>query len=340
MARIRLTFFCELDSQPLEDLLTLALIADLAQMNASLSMGLRDLSEQRAGVVQRLNRANVPVIAWLLLPKDQGYWFNLDNAPQALDFYASFKAWSAQYGLRWDGIGLDIEPDIHEVTRLARGDLRLLPRFFRRLFDQGILQRARSLYIDLIAQIKADGYRVDSYQFPVIRDERQARSTVLQRLAGIIDLPVDREVWMIYTSFVRRNGAGLLASYSPEAQSVGLGSTGGGVDGDFGEFTPLTWEELARDLRLAWYFCEDIHVFSLEGCVQQSFLPHLKSFDWDYPLLIPERGLAQANQFRAALRSLLWVGTNLGAILAGALAGLLAWKTVKAILRRQHGGQN
>jgi hypothetical protein len=340
MARIRLTFFCELDSQPLDDLLTSALIADLAHMNASLSMGLRDLSEQRARVVQRLNRANIPVVAWLLLPKEQGYWFNLENAQQALAFYASFKAWSAQHGLRWDGISLDIEPDIHEVTRLAHGDFRLLPRFARRLFDRRILQRARSLYIDLIAEIQADGYRVDSYQFPVIQDERLARSTVLQRLVGIVDLPVDREVWMVYTSFVRRNGAGLLASYGPQAQSVGLGSTGGGVDGDFGKFTPLTWEELARDMRLAWYFCEDIHIFSLEGCVQQGFLPQLKAFEWDYPLLIPERGLAQANRFRSALRALLWVGTNLGAILFGAFAGLLAWKTAQAILRRRHGGQN
>ena len=49
-------------------------------------------------------------------------------------------------------------------------------------------------------------------------------------MAGLVDIEVDREVWMLYTSFVRPNGAGVLASYAPEAQSVGLGSTGGGVE--------------------------------------------------------------------------------------------------------------
>lgn len=82
MALPRITFFCELDPHPLQDLFDQRLVNDLLDLHASLSLGIIDLSPQRAQVVQRLNQAGVPVIAWLLLPKDEGYWFNLDNAPR------------------------------------------------------------------------------------------------------------------------------------------------------------------------------------------------------------------------------------------------------------------
>jgi hypothetical protein len=332
MSAPRLTFFCELETEPLQALLDARLIADLAAMKANLSLGIIDLSPERAEVVQRLNRAGVPVIAWLLLPKDQGYWFNLDNAPQAAIRYADFIAWTSEHGLHWAGIGLDIEPDIREITQFAQGKWRMLPRVFWRLVDIPRMKRARAAYIELVAQIHADGYPVDGYQFPVIADERQARSTLLQRAAGLVDLPVDREVWMLYTSFVRPNGAGLLASYTPEAQSVGLGSTGGGVDADFGNFKPLTWDEMARDLRLAWHWSDDLHIFSLEGCVQQGFMERLKNFVWDYPILLPDESLARVNNWRGALRSILWIGAHLTAFMLLIGAVLVGWKWVKRYL--------
>jgi hypothetical protein len=334
MAPPRLTFFCELDSEPLQALFGKRLISDLIKLKANISLGIVDLSPERAEVVHRLNQAGVPVIAWLLLPRDQGYWFNLDNAPQAVDRYADFRAWTAEYALLWDGIGLDIEPDIRELSQFAKGNLSLLPRVISRLFNRRRLAAGRAHYLDLISRIRADGYRVDSYQFPVIADERLAHSTLLQRGAGLVDLPVDREVWMLYSNFVRPNGAGLLASYAPEAQSIGLGSTGGGVDSEFGTFPALTWDEFARDLRLSWRWCDDLHIFSLEGCVQQGFIPRLKTFVWDYPIMIPEQSLLFANNLRGSLRSVLWLGMNLWLILAGAGVSFLVWKGLQRWLRK------
>ncbi len=60
-------------------------------LKASVSLGIIDFSQERASVVSRLNQADIPVEAWLLLPKDQGYWFNLDNASQTITRYAGFK---------------------------------------------------------------------------------------------------------------------------------------------------------------------------------------------------------------------------------------------------------
>ncbi|MEW5868624.1 MAG: hypothetical protein AB1894_05060 [Chloroflexota bacterium] len=342
MAFPRITFFCELETEALLALVNDDLIADLSAMKAYLSLGILDLGPERAAVVQRLNRAGVPVIAWLLLPREQGYWFNLYNAAQAAARYADFTAWTVEYGLQWAGIGLDIEPDLQDLTQLARSRLRVAAIIVRRLLDWRTLRKARAVYADLVAQMHADGYHVDSYQFPVIADERQMGSTLLQRAAGLVDLPgaaVDREVWMLYSSFVRPHGAGIIACYAPEAQSVGLGTTMAGMDAEFGDYPPLGWGELARDLRLAWSWCEDLHIYSLEGCVSQGYLERLKTFVWDAPILMPEESLTRVSAWRSALRSALWVAAHFRILMLTSMALYLTIKWGSRYLRKRWSSQ-
>jgi hypothetical protein len=277
-----LTFFCELEAGPLTALFASASVVEhLQALRASVSLGVLDLGPERAEVVRRLNAAGVPVIAWQLLPKEQGYWFHQGNAAQAAERYTDFRAWTATHGLRWDGVGLDIEPDIRDLRRALDSRWRLLPALLPRLARGRLLREAQGSYSALLERIRADGYRVDSYQLPFIVDERRARSTLLQRLTGVLDVPADREVLMLYTSFLRPHGTGLLESYAPQARAVGVGVTGGGVDvPGLIEVPPLDWEELSRDLRLARRWTRDVHVFSLEGCVRQDFLARLRDFDW------------------------------------------------------------
>jgi hypothetical protein len=70
-----------------------------------------DYSDERAGVVRRLNAAGVPVVGIPLLPLAEGYYFTADNAAQAAGSYQEFAAWTRRHELVWDGVGLDIEPD-------------------------------------------------------------------------------------------------------------------------------------------------------------------------------------------------------------------------------------
>ena len=331
----KLTFFCELDAEPLKALVNKPMIRRLQALNASLSLGIRDMKPERVEVVKSLNRAGIPVIAWLLLPVEEGYWFNLRNAPQAIRQYAQFKDWTQANGLEWAGIGLDIEPDIRETPDLMKRNWRNWPLYLRRLFARREWKRGLTAYRELVSQIHADGYRVDSYQMSMIADEREAGSTLIQRLLGLVDVKVDREVFMLYTSFERPYGAGVLASYAPAAQSIGLGSTGGGVDVDFGGPAPLSWDELARDLRLAYYFCDDIHIFSLEGCAQQGFLDRLDGFIWDNPILLPETSLLHVENKRRSLQSLLWVSTHSVAILVAVAGGVLLWKGLTRWFKRR-----
>lgn len=322
MSRPRLTFFCELEAAPLEELFSLPEVAVLSDLEAGVSLGILDLSPERAGVVKRLNQAGIPAIAWLLLPYDQGYWFNLDNAALAAERYAAFKQWSDANDLNWSAIGLDIEPDIRELEQLRLRRWQALLTVASRLFNGRRLREARDTYHSLVDKIRADGYPVHSYQFPFIVDERAARSTLLQRAAGLIDIDSDREVLMLYTSFIRPNGPGVLWSYGRQAQSIGIGSTGGGVELDILEHRPLSWEELSRDLRLAWVFTDNIHVFSLEGCIREGYLNRLKDFEWDQPIFEPSEMAEKVERLRGPFKTILWVGTHPILVAGGILAAL------------------
>lgn len=319
-----MTFFCELEAGALRALFAdSSVIKDLVALEASVSLGILDLTPERAAIVQSLNEAGVPVIAWQLLPMEQGYWFNVNNAAQASDRYRAFKVWSVEYGLQWAGIGVDIELDIRDLQQIMDDKLSLLRTLLCRVFNTERVRTAKAAYNNLLTEMQADGYRVDSYHLPLIIDERKAGSTLLQRVAGLIETQADREVLMLYTSILRPRGPGVLWSYGRDAHSIGVGITGGGVQvAGIGEVPPLDWDEFSRDLRLAYCLTNDIHIFSLEGCVQQDFLQQLKGFDWDQPVNPPYESARQIEVFRKGLQAILWASAHPLVVLAG-FAGLV-----------------
>jgi hypothetical protein len=331
-------FFCELESDPLLELLeTPGVLGDLLEMKAGLSLALIDLSPGRARIVQVLNQAGIPVHAWLVLDKEQGYYFNLDNHPAALARYAEFQRWTLENNLHWQSVGLDIEPDIRLLTKLAgrnrRVLLKLMITVIRNILNRRRFRLASRAYRDLVKQMHDDGYHVESYQLPWLADERSVRSTLLQRITGIVDVRVDREVWMLYSSFIPRWGVGYLWSYAHQAQAIGVGITGGGIDIENLKIRNLSWEELARDLRLAWYWTDYLYIFSLEGCVQNGYLAKLKYMVWDQPILFPGEVAARVDAGRKSLQGLLWLSKNFLAILAGILGLYFALDVLRRYLR-------
>jgi len=327
MPQPQLTFFCELPSEPLAKLFDgRFVIDDLKALGATLSLGVLDFSAARAELVKRLNKAGVPVVAWLLLPEEDGYWFNLDNHDIAAARYEDFKAWTTQHELVWAGVGLDIEMDINDLRIALTGeaDGAFARRLWRKFIDKPRVARAKRAYQALVDLIRADGYPVECYHLPLISDERRARSTVLQRTMGLVDLAADREVLMLYTSLLSENGDAFLWSYAPEADAVGVGITGGGVElSENLAMPPLTWDQFARDLRLCVMQNKPVHIFSLEGCVEQGFLARLNTFDWDKPAPVPAN-LGQVRSMRTGLAALLWMIERPWAVLLGlaALVGL------------------
>jgi hypothetical protein len=97
-----------------------------------------------------------------------------------------------------------------------------------------------------------------------------------------------------------------LWSYGPESDAIAVGTTGGGPDvPGQPQFTPLRWEELARDLRLACRWTDQLYIHSLEGCVWNGYLTRLRSFDWAPASSPPPTTAAAATLLRAGLRGLL-----------------------------------
>jgi hypothetical protein len=320
--KTQLTFFSELRAEELKKLFEDRFVFDdLKTLHAGISLGILDLSPERASVVQKLNRMGIPLTAWLLLPEEQGYWFNLGNHAEATARYQAFKTWSEENELEWAAVGLDIESDINEMKNFTDERGAVIQKALKRLRDTKGYHTAKKAYEVLVAQIHADGYLVEGYHFPLIVDDREAGSSVLQRVAGLVEIPVDREVLMLYSSFFRPHGHSILWSYAQEAQAIGIGNTGGGVQAGALENVPyLSWDEFATDLRLARRSGKPIYVFSLEGCVNQGFLPRLVTFDWQAEVELPRTALVSAG--RGGLKGLLWAIERPVVLLAG-LAGVI-----------------
>lgn len=290
-----------------------ATISGLKEMNATLAFAVPDLSLERAQVVRHLNDAGIPLIAWIELPTEQGIYLNADDASQSAGAFANFEKWTAQYGLQWQGVGLDIEPNLEQLVSLRGHKWRLAGLLAARYFDRARVYRAREAYGRLIRQLQRRGYVVQTYQMPLIVADRRAHTTLLERLLGIVDVHGNEEVLMLYSSFVPDLGAGLVWSFGPEAQAIAVGNTQADPSAA-ARGIPLNWEEFSRDLIVASHFSHIVGVYNLEGSVKQGFLGPLKTMDWSQSVLIPADSIRQANKMRVAISTLLWIGAFLPVI--------------------------
>ena len=221
--------------------------------------------------MRELNRDGIPVTAGLTVPPEQGYYLNASNGRQAEVRFADFEKWTTANELRWAGIGLDIEPNIQDFATLRQGrKWHLFLTLLERYFDMRRVREAKYTYGALIQEIRSHGYQVETYQFPFIADERAVRSSVLERLTGIVDVRGDLEVLMVYTSFNQSLDSALIWVYGPDAQAIAVGSTTGPTSDP--HFARLNWEEFSRDLMVANHFSHVIGVYNFEGCVRQGFL--------------------------------------------------------------------
>jgi hypothetical protein len=303
----QLNFACQMETAALQSLFVDPdVIRDLQQLHAGVTLSLIDLSAGRAQVVRQLNSAGIPVAAWLALPGEQGYYLNASNAAQAEARFTEFQKWTVDAGLRWSGVGLDIEPNLQEFTSISRAAMAAL----KRLFDPDTVVRARAAYNAFIARIRAAGYSVETYQFPFLADEREVRSTLLERLFGLVDVRGDREVLMLYSSFNRTADSALIWQYGPSAQFIVVGITAGDPQPD-ARMGPLTWEELSRDIIVASHFSPVVGIYNLEGSVHRGLLPRLQALDWNQPVIISADQNRQMIRFRARVQAALWTFSRL-----------------------------
>lgn len=303
-----LTFFCELPDDALERLFDDAsLIKKLRGLNANISMGLLDFSSRRAHLVHRLTKSGIPVTAWLLLPKDRGYWTSLDTVSETARVYGEFKRWTEEHKLQWAAIGLDIEPRLDRMGLFSGHWKEQLPDLLKRMFQNRRYRQALNDLRSLFNIMRMDGFAVETYNFPFVIEERRASSDVLSRLMGTPPLDADREVLMLYSSFFEHDGDAMLWSYARQAEGIGLGSTGGGVELEGGEpLRSMRWIDLRRDLLIASQFSRHLYIFSLEGCVENGYIDHITDLDWQKTVHPPLEKARQIDAIRRLGTGLLW----------------------------------
>jgi hypothetical protein len=300
---------CDHGLNQMQSVLTNAdVIANLKSLHAGLAVAIVDFTPERAELVRRLNRDGIPVIASLSMPPEQGSYFNAENAAEAAARFAAFDAWSREQGLRWNGVGLDIEPNFAELASLNGHWWRLFTTFLRRAVDFQRMGRARRVYSALIANIRSRGYFVLTFQLPYLPVERKAHSSLLDRMLGTVDVRSDQEVLMLYTSYAGPAGAAIIWKLGPDAQSIAICCT----DGDpAANPAVLDWSGFSRDLIVASHFSHVIGVYNLEGCVHQGFLPRLETMNWSQSVTIPAVAIRSANQHLRMLRLVLWISSHL-----------------------------
>ena len=272
--------------------------------------------------------------AWIVLPKAQGYYVNVGNAAQTAARFSEFDKWTTDNGLRWEAVGLDIEPTFQEFGSLTGDVRRLATMVIRRSFDWERVRRARGDYQALVRPMQARGYRVQTYQLSFIADERRAGSTLLQRIFGLVDVRGNEEVLMLYTSLSEPFGAGLIWAYGSDAQVVAVGSTA--LSGDSAldaRYPPLTWAKFSRDLRVARHFAPgDRHLQpgrvrapGIHGPAEGDGLERAGA-------RFPRPSVEQANQFRWAVRAVLLGGVSSCCTFVAVFLLVTAW-LVRATVR-------
>lgn len=275
-----ISFYCELNGKDFSELLSdTALIRQLVKMHVSIRVGLHDFSVERTSTIQKLNKAGVPVYAWLLLPEEDGYWFNMHNGDKAGKRYDDFLQWTRINNLKWEGIGIDLELDINDAKMALNHPYKLIWKVYKRLYDNKSLKNGKEVFQALIEKMKADSYTVESYVIPFIFEERARKTTSLQKLMGIVDIETEREIPMLYTSAMRNPG--IIPLYHHDNMPVALGSTGGGVNIEGIELASLSWDELEGDLLIASKLTDQIIIFCLETSVRKGFLHKINGLDWN-----------------------------------------------------------
>ena len=257
----------------------------LKDMSATVCLSVADFSDERAQAIQALNEANVPIVAWFLLPLDQSLWDTEDNAEKVLARVAEFVAWTSKKSLKFEAVGLDMELDEQDVQHILGADLvPVLVNVVRRSIERFLV--VRKVYMDVVAAISTN-FNVQSYVIPTILAERAANSSFLQRTLGNVDIgKVGLEVPMLYST-VYPDGLGVLNSFasSMKLAAIAVGTTGDGTSDPKPNSSGkpkhyASWDDFRIDLLVASNYTSSLFISSLEGCVRNGYLRKIQSLAW------------------------------------------------------------
>lgn len=143
--------------------------------NAALCVAVRaeeSDSPALASLIQASAKAGVPLIAWMLLPEDEGYWFGEPNRDAARTQVEKFADWVEAGALPLEWIMLDMELMLQQTRLLETGDLfgTIIPMLNGNM-DRAEYNRARDDYAALVSDMHGRGFKVSAAAYPFILDD-------------------------------------------------------------------------------------------------------------------------------------------------------------------------
>lgn len=334
-----ISFFSEIQGYRLLELLNDNNIEQLKRLNASIRMGITDVSDSRAKVVQRLNEAGIPVTAWLLLPKKDGYWLNASKGEKASKRYREFSTWTKNNKLKWERIGFSFEPEAYDSKITSRSYVSIAQVFFKRLLKNNSQELAKSEYPAVLGSIKNDGYRIETYISPYEYDANVTECNSWYNINGTF-LPPSHEEIPIFFNHYGASDKHALAQHivygrQNHAKTVLIGSMNPNKPlSKIENAHPLNLEQIYHHLQVAQPRGVNIAIYGLEGAIKQGILEKLDLNNIPNQSLQPKKAFNEVQNERRNVQFLMNILRFPWAILAVfGLFGLLFLFSIIKIFR-------
>jgi hypothetical protein len=244
----------------------------------------RDFGPRHAGavsdevaLVRKANLLGVPVIAWIVIPPEGGYWAYQGNAQAMFDAVRAWAAWKKAHHLKFASVALDQEFSRQNlqvyVAAVTSPDPEKLAAWMRSNIDPPVQCRALHTYRDLISWAHREGVRIDAAEAPMVVDDLADGDLALQNALQIAGSSpgYDRMYLMAYRSAVSAAGAdpgpAYAASYYAAMQKY-FGAAGQVSLGIAGNGPYATLDPLVNEVRmLVGLGAKEIPIYSLETMV-------------------------------------------------------------------------
>lgn len=236
-----------------------------------------DVHSDVLALVRKANSLGIPVIAWIVVPYEQGYWAYQGNAQAMFVAVKAWTEWKEANHLRFASAAIDQEFSWQNlqtyIAAVTSHDPEKLSSLMRTNIDPSAQCGAFRAYQELISWAHLHGIRVDAAEAPMVVDDLADGKLALQNALQIAGSSpgYDQMYLMAYRSAVAQAGfdpgSAYPASYYTSMQKYfrGIGEVSLGIPGQapYNTLTPLV-----NDVRmLVGLGAKHIPIYSLEEMV-------------------------------------------------------------------------
>jgi len=252
----------------------------LAETGSALSIAMSTLDASTAEAIKFLNEKEVPVIAWVVLSDEEGYWTNPLNLENTKEKIQKIRKWKKDYNLNFDCYGFDLEKPLDVMRPIMNRDIfGFVKKWLGYRYNVEVEKMFKKFrpQESFEALLKSLNERGEGYEFYI------APKIALSILGTGLKPPKDaREIEMVYTSEIPLSlGVSVLLSRN-KIPAIGIlnakeGETPGRFDKSGAPALPKhhTPEETLRDIRQILkkrvnvgnreFDLADLYVFALNG---------------------------------------------------------------------------